>query len=204
MHNCGYLTSWERTVAPDRTKDPLIVSDVRDNHLRAMNDEAEDEYIERLIRVSLDMAQRRTRRLLLPQTWTFYLSGFPCTIEIPKGPVLSVNSITVEGGDVLTGSPAQFLVENPTLTTNQLARVTPLSGESWPSVTSQLMAVALEIELGYPLNDDGYADIPEEINMARLLIIGELYKQRSLSVHAPNQNPAILRAHDIFMGYRLY
>jgi hypothetical protein len=46
--------------------------------------------------------------------------------------------------------------------------------------------------------------IPEDILHGQLLVIGEMYKLRSLSVHAFNQAPAVLQARNLWNAYRVY
>jgi uncharacterized phiE125 gp8 family phage protein len=196
---------------PDFDQDSLELHFVRDQHLRVANPEFEEEYIGRLIRASLRTAESFLHgRVLLPQTWRLVMNGFPTEfIELPFGPVISVESIDYvdSAGDdqTLAGSPAEFQVESESGPRGGRVRIYPLSGESWPSVeSSNSSAVTVTYTAGYPLDADGRATVPEDIDAGRLLVIGELYKQRSESVHAMNQNPALRSARSLWAPYRMY
>lgn len=198
--------------AGDPDLDPLTLAFVRDQHLRAADSTAENAYITRLMTVSLATAERVTRRPMLPQSRQLVLDRFPCLqIELPMAPLLTVPTITYVDADGAeqtlssTASPAQFEVSTPTGPRAVRGHVRPLYGEIWPSVRYQPDAVKIAYTCGYEaLGNPPVATIPEEITHGRLLVIGELYKQRSESVHVSNQSPALIRARDLFLAYRVY
>lgn len=197
--------------APDPTDDPLTLAYVRDSHLRTANGEGvEDDYIARMMTSSLRMAERGTWRSLLPTGWVQVMDRFPCwEIVLSRPPLISVERIVYVDTDgveqTLTGSPAQFEIEAPRGPRAPKGRIWPLYGETWPSTRCQPNAVRVHFTAGYPLiGSPAVADVPEDITHGRLLVIGELYKQRSESVHAFNQNPALIRAKDLWEGYRAY
>jgi uncharacterized phiE125 gp8 family phage protein len=196
-----------QVVAP--TVDELDLEFVRDQHLRGVNGSAEDPYIERLMRTSNQMAHRVTRRSLQTQTWTLTLERFPDgDIVLPRPPLQSVTSIAYIDTSGVTqtldgGSPELFQVLAPQGALAARGRVRPVMGESWPEThATALGAVVVTFVAGYPTVDD----IPEDITHGRLLVIGELFKQRSDSVHGPGlvQSPAIIGARSLWLGYRVY
>lgn len=197
----------EQLEAPDLTTDPLLIEAVRDDHLRAPNGTAEDDYIAGLMATSLRMAERVTNRSLLPTSWRQVMDRFPYEIVLQRPPLMTVTSIVYVDPDgveqtLAGGSPEAFWVSAPLGPKAPKGRLRPLYGTSWPATRCQPDAVRVTFTGGYPLGADGIADIPEDITHGRLLVIGELYKQRSESVHAFNQNPALIRARDLFLGYR--
>lgn len=201
----------ERTDAPNFDYDALVLAEVRDQHLKVTNGTAEDDWIDRAWRVTYLRAERVTRRPLIPQTWQQVMSGFPCgPIVMQKSPLLSVASIDYIDTDgvlqTLTGSPAQFNVIAPNGDNPKRGEIYPLYGEVWPSTRAEPDAVTVTFTCGYPLTltSPQVADVPADITHARLLMLGELYKQRSLSVHAFNQNPAIIQADTIWKEYRSF
>lgn len=216
----GWPTPWDAGVSwhleqsaaegPDWAADPLSLEFVRDQHLKTSSDNAEDEYVTRLIRTSYRIAEQKTLRSLIPQGRRLVLDRFPCwEIVVPHPPLLSVDRIDYidENGDTqsLSGSPAQFLVSAPDGPHARRGRITPLYSDTWPATRGQLDAVVVHFNAGYPIvGDAAVADIPDDITHGRLLVIGELYKQRSESVHAFNQNPALIRARDLFVNYLVY
>jgi uncharacterized phiE125 gp8 family phage protein len=191
----------------DWSADPLSVPFVRDQHLRAPDGDAETAYLDHLIRVSLFEAERITWRTLLPTSGcTFRIDGgFPWTsvIVIPRPPLISVESIDyVDPAGVtqtLTGSPAAFTVSTPQGPTAKKGRITPLYGEVWPTTRAQLDAVTVHLTAGYAVGS-----LPDDLTHGRLLLIGELYKQRSESVVGLTPTPAVVRALDLFKRYRAY
>lgn len=200
----------EQVQAPDLDQDALTLAFIRDQHLRVTNGTAEDEKIDRLRKVSYRMAERATWRAHIPQQWTLVIDRFPCwDIEIPKAPLLSVDEITYvdTNGDeqTLTASPAQFDVTAPSGPKAGRGSVRPLVNQVWPTTRYQRDAVRITFTAGYALaGSPALATVPEDIDEGRLLVIGELYKQRSESVHALSQSPALLRAKDLWVGYRSY
>lgn len=198
----------ERIEKPDMSRDALITDFLRDDHLRAAAGTVEDDWIERAWLVTYQRAEKVTRRPLIPQTWALVMDRFPCReIVIPKSPLLAVASIDYVDPDgvlqTLGGSPASFNVQAPSGDNPPKGTIVPLYGETWPSMRTVPDAVTVTFTCGYPLVDN-IADVPADITHARLLLLGELYKQRSLSVHAFNQNPAIVQADAIWREYRSY
>jgi uncharacterized phiE125 gp8 family phage protein len=209
MHDIRWHLEQDADDAP--AYEPLTVDYVRDYHLRSPNGNAEDSYIETLIRVARRAAERVTRRALVPQTWRLVMSGFPCggPIVVPKPPLQSVTAITYidEDGVEQTwgGSPLPYEVVAPSGPQARYGLIAPAYEQVWPTTRRQLEAVTVEFIAGYPeTGSPAEAQIPEDITHGMLLMIGELYKQRSESVHAFNQNPALIRARDLWLGYQVY
>lgn len=185
----------------------LTLAFVRDQHLRSPNGTAEDAYVQTLIATSQSLAERITRRAILTQTWRLVLDRFPCAgaaLVIPRPPLQSVTSITYvdpEGVEqVWGGSPRPYTVTAPSGPTASYGAVTPGYGETWPETRAETRAVVVEFVAGWEDVDA----VPPDIIHGQLLVIGELYKQRSESVHAFNQNPALIRARDLWLNYRVF
>lgn len=207
----GVTWTWDRPVAgnPDPALDPLDLSFVRDKHLRAADDADEDEFISHLIKMSYREAERKTWRSLTRQTLRMILDRFPCgEIVVTRPPLIEVTSITYLDADGVRqtwdASPLPYDVVAPVGPTAQKGRIRPAYGEVWPTTRCAPDAVIVTVVAGYDENEEGKSDIPIDITHGRLLVIGEGYKQRSLSVHAFNQNPAIVQASEIWKGYRPY
>lgn len=179
-----------RTVDP--TDLPIDVAYVRDHHLRVASGTAEDALIERLIRAATDACEDATHEALMPQTWALTLSGFPCgEIVLPRPPLMNVTSFAYvdEDGDpqTLAGSPAEYEVVPSGRFAK--AKLTPVFDGVWPSTRVQADAVTVTYQAGYASADV----IPERYIQGICLMVGELYKQRSLSVQNTIQNvPAVL------------
>lgn len=180
-----------RTVDP--TTLPVTVEYIREHVLRTANEEHEDPHLERLIKAATDACEDATHEALMPQTWELTLSGFPCgAIVLPRPPLVSVTTLAYvddDGDDqVLAGSPAEYEV----IPSGRFAKakLTPLFDATWPDTRVQLDAVTVTYEAGYATAED----IPERYITGICLMVGELYKQRSLSVQSVIQNvPAVLQ-----------
>lgn len=201
----------EQVEAPDLTKDPLTLAMIKDQIRRPQAWTTEDAYLDRLRKNSYRMAERATWRPLIPQEWALVMDRFTCSfIEIPKAPLLSVSAITYIDADgveqtLAGGSPATFDVTAPPGPQAGRGNVRPLYGEVWPTARYQRDAVRITFSAGYPLltGADDVADIPEDITHGRLLVITEMYEQRQESVTGV-QTPALIRARDLWLGYRSY
>lgn len=199
--DAGIATVWTRVEDP--TGLPLTVAAVRDLHLRSPNGEVEDDYIARLIETAAAAAEYATNRVLLPQTWTLTMNKFPSgAIELRYPPLTAVTEITYVDVDgvrqTLGGSPLPYEVINPGPRANRRACIVPAYHETWPTTRSQWDAVIVTFDCGY-----AEGELPSSIESGMLLMIGELYKQRSESVHAMNQNPSVIRARDLFRFARV-
>lgn len=188
----------------------LELPEVRDKHLRVTNGTIEDVYIERLIRVSEAMAERTTRRAHLPQTRALVMDRFPWwKIEVPRPPLIEVESIKYYDADgvLQTLSESSYQVDAPPGPTAPYGEIIPAVGEAWPTTQfGRIDAVTVRFRCGYV---DGSSpeniNIPEPILQGQLLVIGELYKHRALSVHGPGlvQNPTIISAKEMWKEYKV-
>lgn len=177
-----------RTVAP--TDLPVSLDYIATQALR-LSDSTEYDWVERAIKAATDLCEEQTQEALMPQTWQLVLDRFPWgDIVLPRPPLISVDAIAYFDGDnalqTLTGSPAQF--EVVLAGQYEPARVRPSFGTCWPSTACRPDAVTITFVAGYADADD----IPESYITGIALCVGELYKQRSLSVQMPNNTPATL------------
>lgn len=188
----GVTSIARRTVAP--ADYPLSIAYLRDQHLRVTNGSAEDEFIELALQSAVDACEQhifvapRPQRVLMPQTWELRLSGFPVSgrIVLPRAPVIGVTSLAYYDDDdapqTLSGSPAEYeFVPSGDYTP---AEVRVLSGTSWPSVSSRLDAVVITFEAGYALDETVSphgVTVPARVLQGLALMVGELYKQRTIS-----------------------
>lgn len=209
---CGYPSSawphgrpWDdgitwfsaRTVEPEDL--PLSVEYVRDKVLRVANGTFEDTFIEQLIKAATEEAEHWTQRALMPQTWVLRLSGFPWGgIALPRPPLIEIESFAYTNGDGDTValdvvSPADYrIIPSGHLSKAQLW---PLQDASWPTALSHGDSVEITYRAGYEPADvsPASAPIPDLILTGICLMVGELYKLRSLSVHTGHNSAAQLQ-----------
>jgi len=170
---------------------PATVAFVRDKVLRVTNGDVEDDYIESLIAAATSAAEHDTGRALMPQARELVLNRFPCgRIVLPRLPLIAVDEIAyvdLDGAEqVLTGSPEEFR----TVPSSDWTRgeVWPLHNAIWPATRCQEDAVRVRYRAGYDSASERFDLIVAGIG----LMVGELYKQRSLSVHAVHNTPSVL------------
>lgn len=179
-----------RTVAP--TELTVSLREVVDDHLRAINGSYEDDMVARYMWAATAAAEKQTERALAPQAWQLVLDQFPSgLIVLPRPPLIGVTSLTYYDTSnvqqTLSGSPEQFLTV--TSGSTQKACLAPFEGESWPSTYTRPDAVTVTFQCGYEDFNDPELQL---INAGILVMVGELYKQRSLSVQNVNNTMAQL------------
>ena len=116
-------------------------------HLRE-GDEAQDDLIRGLIRVSRQHVEDFTRRALVMQSWRVTLSAFHSVIELPVLPVRAISSIQYVDteGTTQTLSSSLYQVD---LTTSDRAKIMPAYGETWPSTRGETFnAVTIDFVVG--------------------------------------------------------
>jgi uncharacterized phiE125 gp8 family phage protein len=160
--------------------------------LRVVNDDADADMIESLIRQAAAAAEEMTGRAVAPQTLAQVMSGFPSGgIVLQRPPLIEVVSLEYydANGDLqsLAGSPAEYLLMPSGRKTK--AEIRPLVDASWPSTQTRQDAVTVTFRAGF---EDMRDPECERITYGMGLWIGEAYKQRSLGVQAP-QTPSQFR-----------
>ena len=180
-HAWDHGLTWrsQRTVDPDEL--PVDLAYIRNSVLRVTNGDIEDAHIENLCWQATEAAEDMTQRALMPQTWQMVLDRFPChAIRLERPPLIDVTQIDYVDADgnpqTLTGSPSQFQVVPSGQMTK--AEVVPLSGQNWPATKCQRDAVTVTYTAGYADEDS----VPYLIRAGIALMVGELYKNRELSI----------------------
>ena len=206
----GITVSRHLVTGYDSADDPLTLTSVRDDHLRVTNGSREDDYIQTLIAVSLRMAQRRTQRRILPETWQLQLSAFPWgVIQVPFPPLIEVVSVTYIDADDAEQSLTvndDYVVEAPSGPEAVRGAIRLAADASWPSTATRPDAVRVTFRSGYvsPGVSPETVDVPADISHARLLVIKDLYENRGISFVGPGNvvSKAEITANDIWDSYR--
>lgn len=198
---------WRVLLVGEPDEEPLELAYVRDKHLRVNNGAVEDVLIEELIKTAREMCERFTRRAVPPQTLQLLTNGFPRRhFELPKPPLIDVLSLEYEtSGGTVVMDPAEYTV----LTRGLHGVVAPVT--SWPTALSQADAVTLTYRAGYGVLDTSVspselnAAVPSTLKAGMALVVGELYKNRSLSVagFGVGVSPTVLSAEYLWTPYRV-
>ena len=160
------------------TTEPVTLDEAK-AHLQVTTID-DDILIESLIKTARQQVENYTNRQLLSATWELFIDSFPSgLIYLEKSPVISVTSIEYyaekDDSERTEFDSEKYIVDN----SNCPARLSPIVGESWPSVINQLSAVKIEFEAGYA----SAVDVPAPIKSAILLIVGNLYENRGDEGH---------------------
>ena len=160
------------TVAP--TNEPVTLDEAK-THLRVTHSN-DDAYIYALITAAREWVEDYTGRSMIEQTRTYLLDSFPSGddfIVLPRSPIKSVTSVVYvdTAGANQTWSSANYIAD----TTSDPGGVYLAYGASWPDTRSQRHAVTITYVAGYTI-------VPQRLKQAMLLIIGELYARRELSI----------------------
>jgi uncharacterized phiE125 gp8 family phage protein len=190
------------TVITPATLKALTVQEVKD-YLRVDSD-AEDTLLGVLIDAATEMAESYLGRFLLTTVIEEFYDFFPVystgvdpfrgdrnIIFLSRGPVQSVAHVKyIDGnGDEQTVTASDYrsdLISEP-------ARIMPEHG--WYGTKDTVNAVIIRYTCGYTQA----SDVPANIKMAMLLMIGEMYEKRMDSVHRlPTASEYLLNPFRVF------
>lgn len=131
----------------------------------------EDSVLSGYIDAATETVERDSHCWLRAATVRLQLDRFPCSgvIELPRGPVNAVSSITYvdTNGSTQTWSSSEYIAD----TESKPGRIAPAHGYSWPSAREQFGSVRV-------LHTVGYSTPPEAAVQAILLLVGHWYDNR--------------------------
>jgi len=195
---------------PDEPPESVTLEFVRDSYLKLPSTTADNAMIARAIKASTRMAQRGTLRALVDQTYTLVLQRFPWgRIELPWPPLIEIEAFEYFDQN----GAAQTLVETtgyqlsaPVGAMARAAYLYPPESGAWPSISStKIDPVRITYRAGYVDNAQSPPDgaVPEDIIEGQLLVIGEMYKQRSESIvgFGISVTPALVNARGLWRPY---
>ena len=162
----------------------VTIEDVERQIRFSLSNQSED--IIQLIQAVREQGESVTRRALKPTNKILTLDGFPSgrgIIEIPNAPLRSISSITYfDGSGVLqTIDPSLYKIgSGNNVFPQQLSRVMPVYGESWPSTLDDVDVVTINYVCGYGtvLNSESVyetIELPKAIKQWMLINIANLY-----------------------------
>lgn len=177
---------------------PVSLTDIK-IHLKMIEDTTEDGMIKSLVRAATSMAEIRTNRALMQQTWEWRGVDFPGLMwmlnyaryawptdvmidsegymRLRPGPLITINSIKYWATTQQTVPAGQYVVDTG-LVPGRFA----FNGAALPSVDNRPDAVTINFTCGYgSIGNDvpaQQAAIPEEIKAWIKLQVGTLYENR--------------------------
>lgn len=146
-------------VHTEPTSRPVTLREVK-SHLRLLGNDADDEYLDNLIRTATEFVETKTLRTLIPTTYIMSIDQFPYNIAtrniphdhkrgaiiLPRNPVISLDLFTYVDDEGNVNS-----ITNAILDINQIpARVVPARNEVFPFADYYgLSSVKLRFTAGY-------------------------------------------------------
>lgn len=169
-----------RTTTVKPAVEPVTLTEAK---LHARVDASEDNaLVTALIVAAREYVEDYTSKSLVTQTHELKLDAWPeDVIELPRGPVQAVSSITYLKSDGTTGTvtAADYVV-----TTGHRGRVALADGASWPTDTlSPIGAVKVTYTAGYGA---AAVDVPAKLKQAILLLVGHWYAFREAAISGAN------------------
>lgn len=133
----------------------------------------EDALITALITAATEMAEQKTGRALMAQTWQLTLGAFPTAIELTRVPVQTITSVKYRdsAGTLQTLSGASYALAQDDF---GFAKVSPVYGSTWPTTQVRDDAIVVEFVAGYA----SAAAVPESIKQWIKLMISTMYDNR--------------------------
>lgn len=149
---------------------PVDLADVK-RHLRVTDDD-EDTLILSMIDGATDLAQRKTNRQFVNQTYEYTRNDWQEAIYLPKPPLSSITSIKYIDDDGVEQTLSTSVYD--TFTNVEPGFVRLAWNQSWPSIRSTQDAVKITFVAGY----GDSADVPAGIQAAVKLLVGHWYEHR--------------------------
>lgn len=163
-----------QVISRDRNFLPVTLDQAK-QHLRVLHQE-EDVLIEAYIRAATRAVEDHTSSFVGPAVVEERFSELPhrAALELCCAPFREIDTITI-------GSAAYTPAANAVVKTERAAYLYPTDGQ-FPDVGSSQPAAVVRYAVGYATADT----VPESIQIAVLLMVGDLYEHRT---DAPRQLP---------------
>lgn len=166
--------NFKLVTAPTTT--PVSLATVKEHLRLPASYTSEDTVISMYLDAAVKMAEDRTNRCLMEQTWRISYDRFPLEFLINKTPLIAVSHIKyVNSAGVLTTlSSSDYLVDAD----SEPWRIQPAYQKSFPICRLQNNSVTVTFTAGYA----SASAIPKNIIAAILLIVDDLWKNRGTIV----------------------
>lgn len=171
----------ETTIISEDGVEPVTLDEAKQQCYIPTDDDDSDieDLLTRMITAARKYGENRTWVSLVDKTYETTLDEFPCgIIELPKPPLISVESIKYD-----TSDGEQTLSEDDyRITGKMLGRIEPVN--SWPSTKDKLGAVRIQFKAGFEdeEGDPGTSNVPEDLKHAILMKVKAFYDNRDAFV----------------------
>lgn len=137
----------------------------------------DDTLIDTWISTARQRFEQQTGRQLMTATWEAWLDAFPCVIELPKAPLISVVSIKYVDADgaLTTLDPSAYSVKAPQGPQGDRGWIEPAYGATWPSTRDESGAVRVRYTAGY---GSAQGDVPELVRSGLYLLLSDFWCSR--------------------------
>lgn len=157
----------------------------------------EDSWFTDAIKSAREFVEDYYRRALIEQTLELTFDNYPSMpIELPRSPVISVDSITVYDTDDAssTVSLSNFIVD----VNADPARITFTSSGTWPTSTilRSSSSVVVQYTAGY---GTAASSVPSKVKLAMKLYISAMYDNRGGEMNIPEAFYSLLRPSRLFV-----
>lgn len=171
MTCCG-IYGYSVTNPEDAVDEPITLARAK-LHLAIEDDNTEnDSQIIALISAARQIAERETKRQIVPREVRLSLTELSGDIWLPGGVVRSVDTVTYrDSGNTwrtVTGSTYETLLDFAP------PRIVLAPAQFWPTVGTAAVVARVDYLAGWATPDE----VPEGLRQAMLLILGNLYFQR--------------------------
>lgn len=167
-------SEWKYKVSVAPASEPLTATEVK-NYLK-VDTSADDDLITDIIAAARRQVEAYTSLALISQTIVQKWDALPPTsgaLYLARGPLISLSSITYTdtAGASQTLSTDYYLVDDYDVP----AKVRLKYGQTWPDTYNQDNVITATYTAGYADADS----VPEDIKQAMLLLIADMYENRT-------------------------
>jgi uncharacterized phiE125 gp8 family phage protein len=144
-------------------------------HLRVETPD-EDALITAMVMAAAEVAEQKTGRAIMAQTWELTLDAFPEAFKLTRVPAASITSIKYwdTAGNQQTLGTSLYTLDNSD--DFGVAYVVPVYGSAWPDTRTQINAVAVRYTAGTTTE----AAVPASIKAWIKLQVSAMYENREL------------------------
>ena len=140
----------------------------------------DDALLSAIIVAATELAEAKTGRALMPQTWELTLDAFPDAFELTRTPVQSITRLDYFDASATRQLMLSTLYALDSADDFGYAYLVPAYGGEWPATLDQINAVTVRYLAGYA----SAAAVPEGIKQWIKLTIAAMYDNREAETYS--------------------